>query len=227
VTAPILLLDFDDVLAETRMHRITALRWALVREGMELTEETYDSHCAGLSFPAAARSLLRSTGAADETAIDLIALRADREFGAVAARGLALAPGAREFVRDAVAVARMGLVTRAARRDVQLVLDFAELADAFECVVTREDYTGPEPSPEPYNVALRRMASRSSVGLGDRAALVASLNAVAAARAARLQPIVVGPVSPSLAFAGDGYLATLEGVNVRDVFRLATGARAR
>ena len=31
----------------------------------------------------------------------------------------------------------------------------------------------------------------------------------------------------ALAFAGDGYLATLEGVHVRDVLRLATGAGAR
>jgi hypothetical protein len=38
---------------------------------------------------------------------------------------------------------------------------------------------------------------------------------------------VVGPVSPALAFAGDGYLTSLEGATVRDLVRLAAGAGAR
>jgi beta-phosphoglucomutase-like phosphatase (HAD superfamily) len=229
--SPIIFLDFDDVLAETRAPRLSALRSALSPEHVQFSDESFDASCAGLSFAAAARAALRVgdvTGrSADETAIELAALRASRSFGESAARGIPLAPGAAAFVRLAAGRARLGIVTRAPRRDVDLVLSFSGLADSFECVVAAEDYVGPEPASAPFEIAVGRMAHGRAVAIGDGIALVASLNGVAAARAARLHPIVVGPVSPTLAFAGDGYLASLERVSVSDVIRLAAGANAR
>ncbi len=228
---PVIFLEFDDVFAETRSSRLAALRSALATEGVAFSDERYDELCAGLSFAAAARAAVRFAGAAgnsaDETTIELAALRATRTFGESVARGIPLAPGAAAFVRSAGGVARLGIVTRAPRRDVDLVLAFAGLADSFECIVAAEDYTGPEPSSDPFGAAFGRMARGRPVSIGGGIALVASLNGVAAARAARLHPIVVGPVSPALAFAGDGYLPSLEGATMRDLLRLAAGASAR
>jgi beta-phosphoglucomutase-like phosphatase (HAD superfamily) len=229
--APIIFLDFDDVLAETRAPRLAALRDALSAEGVAFPEDRFDEACGGLSFAAAARASIRLadvTGrAADDTTVELAALRAARAFGESVARGLPLVRGAADLVRGAAGIARLGIVTRAPRRDVDLVLSFAGLADSFECVVTAEDYSGSEPASDPFDIAIGRMARGHAVTVGDGIALVASLNAVAAARAARLHPIVVGPVSPSLAFAGDGYVTSLEGASVRDLLRLAAGAGAR
>jgi beta-phosphoglucomutase-like phosphatase (HAD superfamily) len=231
MAAPVIFFEFDDVLAETRAPRLAALRQALAIERVEFSDEVFDSTCGGLSFAAAARAAVRVaniTGrAADETSVELASLRAGRAFGQLIARGIPLAPGAAAIVRAAAGIARLGIVTRAPRRDVDLVLSFSGLADSFECVVTAEDYSGPEPSSDPYDIAVGRMARGTAVTIGDGIALVSSLNAVAAARAARLHPIVVGPVSPSLAFAGDGYLPTLDGASVRDLLRLAAGAGAR
>ena len=191
----------------------------------EVSDDDFETQCTGLSTAGAVRGAFRVAGSStDETAIDLAALRADREFAAAVARGIPLAPGARDFVLAAAGSARLGVVTRAARRDVDHVLGLAGLADAFECAVCAEDYAGPEPSPEPYDSAVFRMASRAAVVIGEGVALVASLSSVAAARAARLQPVVVGPVSLSVAFAGDGYVASLVGVGPMDVLRLAAGA---
>jgi beta-phosphoglucomutase-like phosphatase (HAD superfamily) len=231
MTDPIIFLEFDDVLAETRAPRLAALRDALAVEGIEFSDESFDESCAGLSFAAAARAAIRvartTRGFADETSVDLAALRASRAFGESTARGIPLARGAAEFVRAAAGRARLGIVTRAPRRDVDLVLSFSGLADSFECILAAEDYTGPEPASDPFEIAIGRMATGRAVMVGGNVALVASLNAVASARAARVHPIVVGPVSPSLAFAGDGYLASLEGTTVRDLLRLAAGAGAR
>jgi beta-phosphoglucomutase-like phosphatase (HAD superfamily) len=229
--APVIFLDFDDVLAETRAPRLAALRDAMASEGVAFSDELFDETCGGLSFAAAARASIRVANiaerVADETAIELAALRAERAFGGSVARGLPLMRGAAELVRGAAGLARLGIVTRAPRRDVDLVLSFAGLTDSFECVVTAEDYSGPEPASDPFDIAMGRMARGQAVTIGGGIALVASLNAVAAARAARLHPIVVGAVSPSLAFAGDGYLTSLEGTSVQDLLRLAAGAGAR
>ena len=224
---PIILLEFDDVLAETRVLRAGALRSALALDGVALTDDVYETSCAGLSFVAAARAACRATRVSvDETAIELAALRADREYARRAARGLALSVGAADFVRGAAGVARLGLVTRSARRDISRLLAFAALEDVFECVVTEEDYRGEEPSSEPFALCRMRLARRAPVALGEGAALVSSLGAAAAARGARFRPVIVGPVQAPVAFAGDGWLPTLEGATVSDVMRIADGAQA-
>jgi beta-phosphoglucomutase-like phosphatase (HAD superfamily) len=231
MTMPVILLEFDDVLAETRVPRLAALRGALAEEGVEFSDETFDVACAGISFAAASRAAIRVadiTGrAADETTIELAALRASRAFGESVARGLPLGLGVMSFVQSAAGVARLGIVTRAPRRDVDLILAFSGLADSFECVVTAEDYTGPEPASTPFDIAFSRMSEGRAVRVGGNIAIVASLNAVAAARAARFHQIVLGPVSPSLAFAGDGYLTSFDGITVRDVLKIAARATAR
>ena len=227
MSLPIILLEFDDVFASTRALRAGALRSALAVDGLSLTDDMYETSCAGLSFAAAARAACRvARGGADETTVELAALRADREYARCAARGIALAAGAADFVRGAAGAARLGLVARSARRDVSLLLTFAGLDDAFECVITEEDCTGPEPSPDPFAKARTRLARRSPVAQDEGVALVASVGAAAAARAARFRPIVVGPVPSALAFAGDGWLATLDGVRVADVMRIGEGAQA-
>ena len=224
---PVILLEFDDVLAETRSLRIAALRTALAPDGVDVTDERYDTACAGLSFDAAVHALCRTMQSPlDPTAQSLASLRADREFATAAARGLRLAPGAREFVLGAGGVARLGIVTRAARRDVDLTLALSDLTDAFDVVMTRESHVGPEPSLEPFLTAHVRMAERAPIVVGDGIAMIASLNAAAAARAARFRTVVVGNVSPTVAFAGDGYLTTLENVTVHEVIHLAEGSRS-
>ncbi len=223
---PLILLEFDDVLVETRRRRASALRGALAPAGVQLTDETFESVCDGLSFAGAARMAFRSAGTpADETAIELAALVASRTFSRMVADGAPLAAGAGRFVQDAAGRARLALVTRASRRDVDALLSLAGLTDAFECTVTAEDYAGPEPSPDPYHEAITRMSGRAPVAMDDVTALVASLNAVAAVRAAHIPPIVVGPVAPNLAFAGAAYLTSLQDVTVRDVVRLAAAGR--
>jgi beta-phosphoglucomutase-like phosphatase (HAD superfamily) len=220
---PILLCEFDDVLIAMRPERIAALTHALADDGIELSPATYDTVADGLSFSAGVRAMYRYAGnPADDTAIELAALRAGDRFTQSVHRAPRLAPGARDFILRAAGLARLGIVTRAERRHVEPVLRTADLADAFECVITADEYAGPEPSGEPYSLALARLAQRGGIRAGEEIALVASLNGVAAARTARLNPVVVGAVSPQVAFAGNGYLASLDGASVDDVLRIST-----
>jgi beta-phosphoglucomutase-like phosphatase (HAD superfamily) len=209
---PVLLVECDDILVETRRARIAAVRDAIAPDGATLTDEKYDVACAGLSNTAAVRAAYRAAGiAADETAIELAALRADAALAATLRAGASLAPGAAGFVRGAVGHARLGIVTRLPRRVVSGLLEDAELESCFECVIAAEDHTGTEPSPEPWFAAIDRLVTRAPVRLGDEVALVASLNGVASARAARMHPVVVGEGAPTVAFAGDLFLPTLVG----------------
>jgi beta-phosphoglucomutase-like phosphatase (HAD superfamily) len=221
--SPIILMDFDDVLISMRAERIAAMRRALQEDGIALKDEMYDSFADGLSFTGGVRAIYSWAGTPDdETGIELAALRAGDAFSDAVHRAPRLAPGARDFVLRAAGQARLGIVTRAERRHVEPVLRTAELSDAFECVITADEYAGPEPSAEPFSLALTRLAHRGGVRAGEEIALVASLSAVAASRAAGMLPVVVGPVASPVAFAGNGYLATLEGTSIADVLRIST-----
>ena len=227
-TAPLCFLEFDDVLVETRSHRRTCLRSALESENVILSDSDYDMRCAGLSTPAAARAAFHAAGIPeDETAIELAALRADRAFAAISSNGLPLAPGAGAFVRSAEGFARLGLVTRAARREVDLVLSLAGLGDAFECVVTGEDYVGAEPSPVPFEQAIARMSKRGVAARSTITALVASVNAAASAHAARLQVLFMRRTIHSPAITTDRFIASLEDVRAADVLRSALKENSR
>lgn len=224
---PIIILDFDDVLVETRAPKLAALRAAFAHDGVAIDDDLLDAICLGVSIPAGVRGAYRQANVpADETMIELAALRADRAFAAASQHGLPLAPGAMDFVRNASGHVHLAIVTSARRRDVEAMLQFAGLRDAFACVLTADDHVGAEPSPDPYDAALIRLAHGERIRSGGETVMVASLNATAAARAARLRVIVVGPVSPTVAFAGDGYLASLQGVTFADAIRLSRRVEA-
>ena len=53
---PVLLLECDDVLVETRSARLSALRAALAHDSVTITDEKYDLVCTGVSNAAAVRA---------------------------------------------------------------------------------------------------------------------------------------------------------------------------
>src|SRR4051794_31360951 len=145
-----LLVEFEGVVVSTQASRRDALLRALSDDGIVLRAAEYDALCAGLDVASAARAGARSAGRAlDETALDLATLRAERYFAETIGKGATLAPGARDFLDDAAAHARLAIVSRASRREVEFVLALAGLDAHFECVIAAGD-AEPKPSPAPY-----------------------------------------------------------------------------
>lgn len=221
VSAPIVVLEFEDVLADVRATRLLALRGALAVAGIAVDESAFDRRCTGLSLAGAVRLMFSRVGAiADDTAVDLCVLRALREFGAKVARGVSLAPGAHAFVRNAAGCARLGLVAGVPRPAVDAVLSLAALGDAFECIVTTEDDARVAGTAGLFERTLTRMGRRGGLPRENPAALVASTNAIVAARASAMHTVVVGPSSSVRACRGDVHFDSLEGVHVSEVVRL-------
>lgn len=219
------LLEMDGVLAETAAMRREALVAALAAEGVALSAAEYDERCAGLPLPAAARSALALRGrASDETLGDLVRLRAERGFAALAARGVSLAPGAREFVEGAASRARFALVTRATRREADLVLALADARDLFEFVIAADD-APPKPAAAPYERALERLARRRPLPAPAVVALEDALAGVRSARAAGIACVAVGAVSPVVALEADAHVATLAGLTIDGLQRLLARER--
>ena len=219
------LFELEGVLADTAALRRDALRRSLAVEAVSLSDEEFATCCTGLAPRAAAQLVAQRRGLdLDETALDLAALRAERHFASLSGRGLSLVPGARELIEALAPQARLGVVTRATRRDVELVLGLAGLEYAVETVVTGDDAVAPKPDPAPYALALARLARRRPVSPEAVLVLEDGPAGIAAATGAGLACVAVGPLPAHEAMRAAGTLPSLAGVTPAVLARVAGGA---
>ena len=210
------LLELEGVLVETHEVRRGALLRALAEEGITSDLVAYDDLAHGLPVRGAARALAAAAGEdVDEVAIELVALRAERHFAESLGSGIMLTEGARDALGALHGVTRLGLVTRANRREVEPILDAADASFLFECIVTADDVGDtPKPDPAASHSAVRRLARRRAITAADAIALEDGRAGIRAARAAGLRCLAVGDVPPFRALDADGYLPTLRGATL-------------
>jgi beta-phosphoglucomutase len=215
------LFEFDGVLADTGGARSDALRSTLHEDGVALSANEYREHCAGRSFSDAVRAALELRGVVlDETGVDLLVLRAERAYGVAVGKGITLADGVPQVVERLAGSVRLGIVTRAARREVDSVLALAGLDHAFTVVVTAEDVSAGKPSPLPFRVALERLARLRPTPASACVALEDTLAGIRSARAAGLRAVAVGALPAHVAMEADGLLPALSGLTLAALERL-------
>jgi beta-phosphoglucomutase len=220
------LFEFDGVLADTHDARRRALLDTLEEDGVIVGVVDYADWCESLPVRAAVRTALARSGVpADDTRVDLTAARADRKFRALLESGLSLIPGARALVDSMQGQARLGLVSRAARRDIEHALGLAQLDYAFEFVISDDDPFAAKPSPEPYLAALERLARRRPVSGAHVVALEDSIAGVRSANAAGLRCAVVGTLPVHLAVNADALIPSLAGLTAASIDALTLGKR--
>jgi beta-phosphoglucomutase len=219
------LLEFEGVIADTRDARCTALLDSVREEGVVLTADEYADHCATLPVREAVRAALtlRSLGA-DDTLVEITALKAERRFSGLLETGVSLCDGARTFIDALQGQARLGIVSRAARREIDPVLALAGIEHAFEFVIADDDAFAPKPSPAAYLGALDRLARRRSIVVKNVIALEDGPVGIRAAKAAGLRCAAVGSIPMHLALDADALLPDLSGQTLVSIDALTAGA---
>lgn len=219
------LVEFEGVIAETREARRSALDTCLAAEGIELTDVEYTDCCASLPVRSAVRAALALRGIRnDETRVDLATLRAEREFGALVEAGVSLVDDAVPLIESLHGQTRLGVVSRASRREIEPVLSLASIDHAFEFVIADDDPFFPKPSPASYVGALERLARRRAVPARYVVALEDGRAGIRAARGAGLRCAAVGPIPAHLAMDADALLPTLRGQTAASIDALTSGA---
>jgi len=219
------LCELEGVLVDTFAMRRRALRESFATEGLALPDDACAAFCTGRSTDDAVRAALDALHASlDEVAITLLVLRADRRFAELAGHGLLLAPGALELIERSHGSARLALVTRASRREAELLLAPAGLDAAFECIVCAEDAPAPKPSPAPYAHTLDRLARKRPVARERVIALEDGLAGVRAAHAAGVRCIAVGALPVDARAEADAAIPTLAGQSPSSLGTLITQA---
>jgi beta-phosphoglucomutase-like phosphatase (HAD superfamily) len=223
----IVLFELEGVLADTIAARRDALGRSFVDERLIVPPEILARAVRGRGTEAAAKVALDELGVAyDQTATELIALRAERYFAASIGKGFSLMRGARELVASLAGRATLGIVTRARRQIAELTLGLAGLEADVASITAAEDVTQVKPSPLAYRSALARLARRG-ISTADTMTLEDGSVGIEAAHGAGLPCIVVGDVPTHEAVVADGYLPSLVGVGADTIIQLSARIRSR
>ena len=221
------LLEFEGVLAETYAARQRALTTALADEGLLLTESQYAERCAAMPVRAAARAALALHGIhGDETHVDLLTWRAERHFAGLVETGVSLAAGVTTLIGSMHGQTRLGIVSRASRREIEPALSLAGIEHAFEFIISDDDAFLPKPASVSYLGALDRLARRRAVVAAHVVALEDGATGIRAAKGAGVRCAVVGSVPAHLAMDADALLPTLVGQSAASIDALTAGAKA-
>jgi HAD superfamily hydrolase (TIGR01509 family) len=206
---PVLLIEFEGVLANTAALRAAALTEALAVDGIDATAVLL-RQAAGRSTEDAVRAIRDAVGAEDDpTAVELCRLRAERAFAARAGKGLSLQKGVKEALEKLSTCGRLAIVTRASRREVEFVLNLAGLEALFRPVIALEDATPGKPARAPYDAAMKRVADLFPGQVLRGLAVEDSVIGVRAARAAGFVSVIVGKVQPQDAMEADCWVESL------------------
>jgi beta-phosphoglucomutase-like phosphatase (HAD superfamily) len=207
-----LFFEVEGVLAGTASLRRAALLRALAEESIAPADlSDLDIDAGGSTRDAVRRALRHHAIASDETALTLIALRADRHFAALVQAGVSLAPGARELIAQSISTCRLAIVTGLDRATVNSLLALAELDGAFEVIIAAEDVAALKPAPDGHRKALERMSRRRPLDARAALALEPDAAGARAARAAGLRCAVIAPYRAESIVDADAMLESLVG----------------
>jgi HAD superfamily hydrolase (TIGR01509 family) len=178
------LFDFDGVIAETENHHVAAWQRTLGFMGLQVADEV-----AVRAAEQDDREFLTALFAERNIPVDRVDAWVDRKRTLTVdllRRAPRIYPGVVEVVRALHGRTRLAVVSGTWRENVEVVLDAAGLADAFELIVAKEDVTRRKPDPEAYRLALDKLGlpPESVVALED------SPTGIAAARAAGIGRII-------------------------------------
>jgi HAD superfamily hydrolase (TIGR01509 family) len=206
---PVLLVEFEGVVADTLAMRSDALTEALAADGITLTDQLLRL-ARGRTTEDAVRRIRDAVGAPDDaTATELGKLRAERAFAARAGKGLSLTPGAKGALEKLGAATRLAMVTRASRREVEFVLALGGLDGLFRPIVTLEDVTPAKPDCAPYLAAMTKVGQLFPGQTLRGLAVEDTVEGALGARAAGLAVVLIGDVPAHEAMEADAWFESL------------------
>ena len=211
-----ILFDFNGVLIDDEPQHCEALTAALAEYDIPLDRETYYREYLGFDDRECFRfTFARHGRPADAQAVATAIQRKAEHYGAAIRRSMTLVPGACDFVRAAAGEGlALAVVSGALRREIDLVLEAADLRPLFSLVLAAEDVSACKPDPQGFTRA------RKALGLASAQCVVVedSLPGLEAAHAAGIRCAVLTTSHPADALgAADAVWPNLVGRRPADL----------
>jgi len=210
-----IIFDFDGVIADSEPLHLAAFQQALEPEGIILTTEAYYADYLGYDDYDAIVAALREAGRppTEESVQRLMAAKAEH-FLALVREGVRILPGVPAFIRQVATRVPLAVASGALRREIELILAYAGLREAFETIVSAEDVSEGKPAPESFLLALERLQERvPALVPGDCLVIEDSRAGIEGARRAGMRCLAVSNSYPASELgAADVVVPSLEKV---------------
>jgi beta-phosphoglucomutase len=188
--------DFNGTLSQDEPILCEIFMELFAEHGRPLSAQEYFDELAGLSDPEIVRTWLGESHPAVDEVID----ERIRRYRAAVANGSTVPEEVRAAVRYAAAQVPVGIVSGAARAEIEPVLEGAGIADSIAVIVPAEDVERGKPHPDGY----ARAAMLLGVAAPDIVAFEDTEAGVASAKDAGLRCIaVLGTLSPARLLRAD------------------------
>jgi beta-phosphoglucomutase len=215
--------DFDGVLVNSEPLHFRALREALLPEGISIDEEAYANQYLAYDDRGAIRLALGNHAKpADRAKIEEVAARKAELFDGWLP-GIPFFAGARELVRRLADAMPVAIASGALTREIEVMLKGGGMHDAFGAIVGADQVKNGKPHPEPYLVAMQRIADKAP-GLAPEECLVFedSPPGIASALAAGMKVVAVTNSYPAQKLGAANRVVDslhgLEMVSLRELF---------
>ena len=189
------LFDFNGVLVDDESQHCDALRSILADEGLTLSREEYYADYLGLDDRTGfVQAFQRANRTLTTELLDRMVEGKSRIYQQLIERSLTMVPGADEFVRDAGKRYRLGIVSGALRREIDLVLSHTTIADRFEVIIAAGDVPRCKPDPAGFlaaHAAFNRHSPQKPIAARACVVIEDSLPGLAAARAAGMPCVML------------------------------------
>ena len=162
--------DFDGVLADSEWLHLRAYQELLQPIGVPLTKQVYCVRYLVFDDEGVFQEIAKDYGLllGDEE-IELLIAEKGRRFERMISSTNVLYPAAVPTVRALAAAFPLGIASGSLRREIELMLRGASLADAFRFIVSADDTERTKPAPDPYLKAaeLHGLPPRDCVAIED------------------------------------------------------------
>ncbi len=147
-----ILLDFNGVIINDEPIQMKAYQEILKNEGIELTEEDYYKSL-GMDDATFVENAYSRAGKKPETnkVLEITQAKTNR-WREMIADELPLFAGVENFIRKMEKDFALGVVSMAQRKEIEFVLEKANLVDCFSIIVSAEDVTACKPDPQCYTM---------------------------------------------------------------------------
>lgn len=149
--AEAVIFDLDGVIVNSEPLHLLATRLALALIGRSLTEEEYYRRYVAFTD----RELFSAFLGAGDPDIDRLVQEKQRIYRELAKEGVKAYPETVAFIVKAWGAFPLALTTGSTREEAEGALRALGLRDAFQVVVSCEDYRRGKPHPEPYLLTAR------------------------------------------------------------------------
>ena len=205
MSARAVIFDFNGTLSDDEPILYEIFRELFAEYGNPLSAQEYFDELAGLPDPEIVRTWLGR----DHPAVDEVLEQRIARYRARVGDGSSVPEGVREAVRYAAARVPVGVVSGAARSEIESVIEAAGLGGVVTAVVAAEDVSEGKPHPDGYLRALEllngALEAREVLVFEDTEAGVAS------AKAAGMRCVaVLGTLAPERLAAADEVAAAID-----------------